>query len=205
MYKKAEELRNLTLKELEAARNEKLHPPKVSSPFAQETNLSPPPQVDPSKVGVSAPLPSQGSPLISPSVLEATPSSQFDPSTGVMLHFVDEDSNMPSSIQNPSVATRTSDEPIVPEIPVTLEATTLQVFACPTVTLDELPSSPQGRTLGIGEGSGAVSFSPVNGRESPPQPGIGTLPYETPRLSQQVLEETSPPRLVRKPKLPRPH
>ena len=49
------------------------------------------------QVGVSAPLPSQGSPLISPSVLEATPSSQFDPSIGVMLHFVDEDSNLVSN------------------------------------------------------------------------------------------------------------
>ncbi|KAM1160148.1 hypothetical protein ACFX19_033798 [Malus domestica] len=116
-----------------------------------------------------------------------------------MLHFVDEDSNLPSSIQHPSVATY--DEPIVPEIPVTSEATTLQVFACPTVSLDEPPSSPQGRTLGIG----AAFSSPVNGRESSPQPGIGTLPCEAPGLSQQVLEETSPPRLVRKSKLPRPH
>ncbi|XP_050126751.1 uncharacterized protein LOC126603825 [Malus sylvestris] len=122
-----------------------------------------------------------------------------------MLHFVDEDSNLPSSIQNPSVATRTNDEPIVPEIPVTSEATTLQVFTCLTVTLDEPPSSPQGRTLGIGEGSGAVSSSPVSGRESSPQLRIGTLLCETSRLSQQVLEETSPPRLVCKPKLPRPH
>ncbi|XP_050146329.1 uncharacterized protein LOC126621788 isoform X2 [Malus sylvestris] len=93
-----------------------------------------------------------------------------------MLHFVDEDSNLPSSIQNPSVATRTSDEPIVPEIPVTSEATTLQ---------------------GIGEGVGAISSSS--------QAGISTLPYETPSFSRHVHEETSPPHLVRKPRLPRPH
>ncbi|KAM0994012.1 hypothetical protein ACFX1S_009664 [Malus domestica] len=174
MHKKAEELRNITLKELE--------------------------------VRVSALLPSQGSPLISPSVLEATPSSQFDPSTRVMLHFVDEDSNLPSpphKIQHLSAAT--CDEPIVPEIPVTSEATTLQVFACPIVTLDDPLSSPQGRTQGIGEGSSAACSSPVSGRGSSPQPGIGTFPCEAPRLSQQVLEEASPPRLVRKSKLPRPH
>ncbi|KAM1421468.1 hypothetical protein ACFX2I_003724 [Malus domestica] len=169
MYKKAEKLRNITLKELE--------------------------------VGVSAP--GQGSPLISPSVLEATPYSQFDPSTGVMLHFVDEDINLPSSIQPPSVAT--CDEPIVPEIPVTSEATILQVFACPIVTLDEPPSFPQGRTQGIGEGSSVVFSSPVSGRESSSQPGICTFPCEAPGLIQQVLEEASPFHLVRKSKLPWPH
>ncbi|KAM1271982.1 hypothetical protein ACFX2J_032734 [Malus domestica] len=157
------------------------------------------------QVGVSAPLPSQGSPLISPSVLEATPSSQFDPSTGVMLHFVDEDSNLPSLLHEapqPSVA---HDEPIVSKILVTSEATTLQVFACPIVTIDDPPSSPQGRTQGIGEGSSAAFSSPVSGRESSPQPGIGTFPCEAPGLSQQVLEEASPPCLVRKSKLPQPH
>ncbi|KAM1421467.1 hypothetical protein ACFX2I_003724 [Malus domestica] len=200
MYKKAEKLRNITLKELEAARAEKLRPPEVSSPLARETSFSLP-RVNLSEVGVSAP--GQGSPLISPSVLEATPYSQFDPSTGVMLHFVDEDINLPSSIQPPSVAT--CDEPIVPEIPVTSEATILQVFACPIVTLDEPPSFPQGRTQGIGEGSSVVFSSPVSGRESSSQPGICTFPCEAPGLIQQVLEEASPFHLVRKSKLPWPH
>ncbi|KAM1299031.1 hypothetical protein ACFX2F_025770 [Malus domestica] len=123
-----------------------------------------------------------------------------------MLHFVDEDSNLPSSLHEaPQLSVAICDEPIVPEIPVTLEATTLQVFACPIVTLDDPPSSPQGRTQGIGEGSSAVFSSPVSGRGSSPQPGIGTLPCEAPGLSQQVLEKASPPRLVRKSKLPRPH
>ena len=73
MHKKAEELRNITLKELEvqfmfmsaqsfllsqnpehdylsqAAREEKLRLPEVSSPLARETSISPP-RVNPLKV-----------------------------------------------------------------------------------------------------------------------------------------------------------
>ncbi|XP_070676434.1 uncharacterized protein [Malus domestica] len=139
------------------------------------------------QVGVFTPLPSQGSPLkflISPFALEASLSSQFDPSTKVMLHFVDEDSNLLSPLyEPPQPSVAICDEPIVPEIPVTSGVAVLQMFACPTVTIDEPPSS-RGQTQGIGEGSGAAFASPVSGRESSPQPGIGTLSCEAPGLSQ---------------------
>ncbi|XP_070660624.1 uncharacterized protein [Malus domestica] len=84
MYKKAEELLQ---ERTSSIRSRALH-------HLPEKQTSLPPRLNPSEVGVSAPSPSQGSPLISPSVLKATPSSQFDPSTGVMLHFMDEDSNL---------------------------------------------------------------------------------------------------------------
>ncbi|XP_050105622.1 uncharacterized protein LOC126585260 [Malus sylvestris] len=106
----------------QAAREEKLRSPEVSSPLTRETSLSPP-QINPLEVGVSVPLPSQGSPLkslISPSALKATLSSQFDPSTGVMLHFVDKDSKLPSPLyEPPQPSVAICDEPIVPKIPVT--------------------------------------------------------------------------------------
>ncbi|KAM1401034.1 hypothetical protein ACFX2F_028237 [Malus domestica] len=122
-----------------------------------------------------------------------------------MLHFVDEDSNSPSPIyEQPQPSVVTCDEPVVPEIPMTLGAAILQMFAYPTVTIDE-PSSSWGQTQGIGEGLGATFSSPIGGRESSPQPGVVTLPCEAPGFSHQVLKEASPPRLVRKTKLPRPH
>ncbi|XP_050119058.1 uncharacterized protein LOC126596497 [Malus sylvestris] len=209
MLKKAEELQNTVLKELETARDEKLLPPEASPSFARETSLSPP-QVNPSEAGASASLPSHGPPMnfvISSPALDATPSSQFDPSTGVMLHFVDKGSNLvshysrieflinsysrflqPSPVYEPPLPSVVSDnKPIVPEILVTLEVIVSRVPACPIVDIDEPPSSLAG------------------GGKSSPQRGFNTLPGETPGLSQQVLKETSPPRLVRKSKCSRPH
>ncbi|XP_050105706.1 pollen-specific leucine-rich repeat extensin-like protein 1 [Malus sylvestris] len=149
MHKKAEELQNTALTELEAAREEKLLPPEASSPLARETSLSPP-QVNPSEARASASLPSHGPPLqfvTSSPALDATPSSQFDPSTRVMLHFVDEGSNLPSPVYEPPPPLVVSDnEPIVPEIPVTSEVTVSRVPACATVDIDEPPSSPQDQT-----------------------------------------------------------
>ncbi|XP_050125767.1 uncharacterized protein LOC126603047 [Malus sylvestris] len=190
MLKKDEELQNTVIKELEAARDEKLLPPEASPPFAQETSLSPP-QVNPSEAGASASLPSHGPPMkfvISSPALDATPSSQFDPSTEVMLHFVDEGSNLPSPVYEPPLPSVVSDnEPIVPEIPVTSEVIVSWAHACPIVDIDEPP------------------FSLAGGGKSSPQRGFNTIPGETPGLSQQVLKETSPPRLVRKSKCSHPH
>ncbi|KAM1837001.1 hypothetical protein ACFX14_018849 [Malus domestica] len=98
------------------------------------------------QAGVYAPLPSQGSPpksYVSPSALDVTPSSQFDPARGVMLHFINEDSNLPSLIhkarQPPMVTLK---ELVVPEIPVTPRVAILQVSPCPIDTTDEPSSSP---------------------------------------------------------------
>ncbi|KAM1438917.1 hypothetical protein ACFXTO_012838 [Malus domestica] len=109
-----------------------------------------------------------------------------------MLHFVDEDSNLPSPVYEPPPSIVVSDnEPIVPEIPVALEVAILRVFACPTV--DKPLSPPQDQTQGTGTGSGAALHSPAGGEESSRQPGISPLPSETPGLSQQAPRETSPP------------
>ncbi|KAM1149214.1 hypothetical protein ACFX2B_029527 [Malus domestica] len=194
MLKKAEELQNTTLRELEAARKEKLSPPEASPQFARETSLSPS-QVDPSEAGASASLPCHGPHLrsmTSSTALDATHSSQFDPSTGVILHFVDEDSNLPSPVYEPPPSIVVSDnEPIVPEIPVASKVAISRVFACPTV--DKPHSPPQDQTQGTSTGSGATLHSPASGEESSRQPGISPLPGETPRLSQQAPREISPP------------
>nr|XP_028964104.1 uncharacterized protein LOC114826993 isoform X2 [Malus domestica] len=201
MLKKAEELQNTALRELEAVRKEKLSPPEASPQFARETSLSP------SQAGASASLPCYGPPLrsmTSSTALDATPSSQFDPSTGVMLHFVDEDSNLPSPVYEPPPTIVVSDnEPIVPEIPVASEVAISRVFACPTV---DKPLSPlQDQTQGTGTGSGAAHHSPAGGEEFSRQPGISPLPGETPGLSQQAPRETSLPHLVCKSKCSHPH
>ncbi|XP_050142197.1 uncharacterized protein LOC126618149 [Malus sylvestris] len=208
MLKKAEELQSTVLKELEDARKEKLFPPEASPQLARETSFSSS-QVNPSEAGASASLPSYGPLLksvVSSTALDATPSSQFDPSTGVMLHFVDEDSNLPSPIYEPPPPLVVSDnEPIVPEIPVASEVAISWVSVCPTVDIDEPPSPPQYQTQGTGTGSGAALSSLAGGKESSRQQGISTLPSETPGLSQQVPKETSPPHLVRKSKRSRLH
>ncbi|KAM1977743.1 hypothetical protein FF1_014284 [Malus domestica] len=142
--------------------------------------------------------------MTSSTALDATPSSQFDPSTGVMLHFVDEDSNLPSPVYEPPPSIVVSDnEPIVPEIPVASEVAISRVFACPTV--DKPLSPPQDQTQGTGTGSGAAHHSPAGGEESSRQPGISHLPGETPGLSQQAPRKTLPPHLVRKSKRSHPH
>ncbi|KAM1008710.1 hypothetical protein ACFX2A_005218 [Malus domestica] len=208
MLKKAEELQNTALKELEDARKEKLFPPEASPQLARETSL-PPSQVNPSEAGASASLPSHGPSLksvISSTALDATHSSQFDPSTEVMLHFVDADSNLPSPVYEPPPPSVVSDsEPIVFEIPVTPEVAISQVFACPTIDINEPPSPPQDQTQGTGTGSSAALSFFAGGEESSPQQGVSTLPGETPGLSQQVPKGTSPPHLVRKSKRSRPH
>ncbi|KAM1438375.1 hypothetical protein ACFXTO_012377 [Malus domestica] len=154
------------------------------------------------EVGVYALLPSQGSPPppqkspISPSALEATPASQFNPTTKVMLHFVDEDSSLPSPMhesQRPSVVT--FGKPVASEIPVTLRVAILQVLPCPIATTDETHSSPH--TQGIGEGSG-IAFSSSTG-------GSDSSLFKTPGPIQQALREASgksPPCLVHKTKFP---
>nr|XP_028953619.1 uncharacterized protein LOC103425851 isoform X2 [Malus domestica] len=208
MHKKAEELQNTALKELEAAREEKLLPPEASPPLFRETSISPP-QVNPSEAGAFAFLPGHGPPLkfvISSPALDATHSSEFDPSTGVMLHFVDEGSNLPSPVYEPPPPSMVSDnEPIVPEIPVTSEVIVSRVPTCPTIDIDEPHSSPQDQTQGTGAGSSTAPSSLAGGGKSSPQRGFSILPGETPGLSQQVLKETSPSRLVRKSKRSRPH
>ncbi|KAM2531521.1 hypothetical protein PS1_000239 [Malus domestica] len=175
MLKKAKELQNTALKKLEA--------------------------------GASASLPCYGPHLrsmTSSTALDATPSSQFDPSIGVMLHFVDEDSNLPSPVYEPPPTIVVLDnEPIVPEIPIASKVAISRVFACPTV--DKPLSPPQDQTQGTGTGSGAAHHSPAGGEKFSRQPGISPLPIETPGLSQQAPRETSPPHLVRKSKHSHPH
>ncbi|KAM2538518.1 hypothetical protein TB2_023955 [Malus domestica] len=227
MLKKAEELRNTALRELEAAREETLSSPEASPQPAREKNLSSS-QTNPAEAGASASLPSHGPPLrsmTSSTALEATPSSQFDPSTRVMLHFVDEDDPLLSLVYEPPPSLVVSDkEPIVPEIPVASDAAISQAFACPTV--DEPPSPPQDQTQVLeyfllassfsdllltittffgyihdaDTGSGATLSSPAGGEESSPQQRVSALSGETPGLSQQAPKETSPPPLARKSK-----
>ncbi|KAM2066607.1 hypothetical protein ACFX1T_043061 [Malus domestica] len=142
--------------------------------------------------------------MTSSTVLDATPSSQFDPSTGVMLHFVDEDDPLPSSVYEPPPSLVISDKkPIVPEIPVASDAAILQAFACPTV--DGPPSPSQDQTQGAGTCSGAALSSPAGGEESSPQQRVSTFSGETPGLSQQAPKETSPHPLARKSKRSHPH
>ncbi|XP_070677645.1 uncharacterized protein [Malus domestica] len=83
--------------------------------------------------------------MTSSTALDATPSSQFDPSTGVILHFVDEDDPLPSPVYEPPLSLVVSDkEPIVPEIPVASDAAISQALARPIV--DEPSSPPQDQT-----------------------------------------------------------
>ncbi|KAM2084315.1 hypothetical protein ACFX1R_022163 [Malus domestica] len=204
MLKKVEELRNTALRELEAAREETLSSPEASPQPAREKNLSSS-QTSPAEAGASASLPSQGPPLrsmASSTALDATHSSQFDPSTGVMLHFADEDDPLPSSVYEPPPLLVVSDkEPIVPEIPVTSDAAISQAFACPIV--DEPSSPPPDQIQDAGIGSGAAP--PAGGEEPSFQPRVSTFSGETPELSQQASKETSPPPLARKSKRPHPH
>ncbi|KAM1554742.1 hypothetical protein ACFX1Z_007449 [Malus domestica] len=204
MLKKAEELRNTALRELEAAREETLSSPEASPQPAREKTLSPS-QTSPAEAGASASLPSQGPPLrsmVSFTALDATPSSQFNPSTGVMLHFVDEDDPLPSPVYEPPPSLVVSDkEPIVPEIPVTSDAAISQAFACPMV--DEPSSPPPDQTQNAGTGSDAAP--PAGGEEPSSQPRVSTFSGETPGLSQQASKETSSPPLARKSKRPHPH
>ncbi|KAM2202912.1 hypothetical protein ACFX1R_002565 [Malus domestica] len=197
---KKESRRAATLKE--ATRKERLSPPEASPQPARGKNLSSP-QINLAGAGASASLPSHRPPLrsmASSTALDATPSSQFDPSTGVMLHFVDEDDTLPSSGYEPlSPPVALDKEPIVPEIPVTLDATISQAFARPTV--DEPPSSPQDQTQDAGTGSGATFPSIAGGEESSPQQGVSAFSGETPGLSQRASsKEISPPPMARKPK-----
>nr|XP_028954683.1 leukosialin-like [Malus domestica]XP_028956148.1 leukosialin-like [Malus domestica] len=142
--------------------------------------------------------------MTSSTALDATPSSQFDPSTGVMLHFVDEDDPLPSPVYEPPPSLVVSNkEPIVPEIPVTSDAAIPQAFACPIV--DEPSSPPQDQTQDAGTGSGAALSSPASSEESSPQQGVGTFSGETPGLTHQASKETSPPPLARKSKRTHPH
>ncbi|XP_070674746.1 uncharacterized protein [Malus domestica] len=206
MLKKAEELRNTALRELEATRNEMLSSPEASPRPAREKNLSPS-QTNPAEAGASASLPSHEPPLrsmTSSTALDATPSSQFDPSTGVILHFVDEDDPLLSSVYEPPPSLVVLDkEPIVPEIPVASDAAISQAFVRPIV--DEPSSHPQDQTQDAGTGSGAALSSSAGGEEPSPQPKVSTFSGETPGLSQQASKETSLPLLARKSKRPHPH
>ncbi|KAM1307466.1 hypothetical protein ACFX2H_009713 [Malus domestica] len=206
MLKNAEELRNTALRELEAARNEMLSSPEASPRPAREKNLSPS-QTNPTEAGAFASLPSHGPPLrsmTSSTALDATPSSQFDPSTGVILHFVDEDDPLPSSVYEPSPSLVVLDkEPVVPEIPVASDAAISQAFARPIV--DEPSFPPQDQTQDAGTGSGAALSPSAGGEEPSPQPRVSTFSGETLGLSQQASKETSPPLLARKSKRPHPH
>ncbi|CAN6681237.1 unnamed protein product [Malus baccata var. baccata] len=124
--------------------------------------------------------------MTSSTALDATPSSQFDPSIGVMLHFVDEDDTLPSPGYEPSPSLVVSDkEPIVPEIPVASDAAISQAFACPII--DEPSSPPQDQTQDAGTGSGAALSSPAGSEESLPQQRVSTISGETPGLSQVLI------------------
>ncbi|KAM1258120.1 hypothetical protein ACFX2J_037594 [Malus domestica] len=131
--------------------------------------------------------------------LDATPSSQFDPSTGIMLHFVDEDDTLPSSGYEPlSPSVALDKEPIVPEIPVALDTTISQALTRQTV--DE-PPSPQDQPQDVGTGSGTTFPSVAGGEKSSPRQGVSAFSGETPGLSQRASpKETSPPPMARNPR-----
>ncbi|XP_050114931.1 uncharacterized protein LOC126593094 isoform X1 [Malus sylvestris] len=149
--------------------------------------------------------------------LDATPSSQFDPSTGIMLHFVDEDDTLPSSGYEPlSPSVALDKEPIVPEIPVALDTTISQALTRQTV--DEPPSSPQdqpqvleyfllvsssgdllliittffGYNQDVGTGSGTTFPSVASGEKSSPRQGVRAFSGETPGLSQVTFFSPKP-------------
>ncbi|XP_050141119.1 uncharacterized protein LOC126617104 [Malus sylvestris] len=132
--------------------------------------------------------------------LDATPSSQFDPSTGIILHFVDEDDTLPSSGYEPLPPSVVLDkEPIVPEIPVALDTTISQMLTRQTV--DEPPSSPQNQPQDVGTGSGTTFPSVAGGEKSSPRQGVSAFSGETPGLSQRASpKETSPPPMARNPR-----
>ncbi|KAM1375250.1 hypothetical protein ACFX2I_025706 [Malus domestica] len=129
--------------------------------------------------------------------LDATPSSQFDHSTGIMLHFVDEDDTLPSSGYEPiSPSVALDKEPIDPEIPVALDTTISQALTRQTV--DEPPSSSQDQPQDVGTGSGTTFPSVAGGEKSSSQQGVSAFSGETPGLSQRASpKETSPPPMAR--------
>ncbi|XP_048423851.1 uncharacterized protein LOC108866069 isoform X2 [Pyrus x bretschneideri] len=96
MYQKAKDLQDSTLKALEAIREERISLPKAFLPPARIVQDSPPrAKSSKAKVGESASqVGHDSSSILSTSpLLVVTPTSQFDPSTGEMLYFVEDNSN----------------------------------------------------------------------------------------------------------------
>ncbi|KAM2917187.1 hypothetical protein FF1_046022 [Malus domestica] len=131
--------------------------------------------------------------------LDATPSSQFDPSTGIILHFVDEDDTLPSSGYEPlSSSVALDKEPIVPEIPVASNTTISQAL---TRQLVNEPPSPQDQPQDVGTGSGTTLPSVAGGEKSSLRQGVSAFSRETSGLSQRASpKETSLPPMARNPR-----
>nr|XP_028963602.1 TMV resistance protein N-like isoform X1 [Malus domestica] len=158
LYKKDKPVIDATLKELEDIRGEGSIKPEASSPSARPKHVSPS-RAKPSKakVGELASQVGQGSssiPSTSPSLVVA-PTSQFDPSSGEMLHFVEDNSN--SSFpghESQQLAATAFGEPIVPDIPVVSEVTSPQAagaVSTDTVVASKVPiSQPQASVEGSG-------------------------------------------------------
>ncbi|TQE08891.1 hypothetical protein C1H46_005505 [Malus baccata] len=99
--------------------------------------------------------------------LVVTPTSQFDHSTGKMMHFVKDDNNSPSpAYEFHQTPASTFGEPIVHEIPVVLEVTGPQASqATPTDAPEasEVPASQSQVPPQVSvEGSSIISSSLVS-------------------------------------------
>ncbi|KAB2617832.1 hypothetical protein D8674_013701 [Pyrus ussuriensis x Pyrus communis] len=150
MYQKDNPLLDATIKKLEDIRGEGSIQLEPSSPYARSIHASPS-RVKPSKakIGEIASSIGQGSILMSfihPSALVVTLTSQFNLSTGEMLHFMEDNSN----------------SPIVPEIHVVSVVTSPRASLQVATTTDEFPPSIQDHSQFYGEGSGIIPLSSVS-------------------------------------------
>ncbi|XP_070677798.1 uncharacterized protein [Malus domestica] len=131
------------------------------------------------KVGAVAPLVGQSStsiPSTSPPLMVAL-TSQFDPRTGEMLHFVEDNT------------TSVFGEPIVPEIPVVSEVTSPQASPQTTATIEELPLPIQDPAQIVEEKD--LQIAALVSRLEP-QDGENPDPEDDP-LKKGVGEEEEPP------------
>ncbi|KAB2617374.1 E3 ubiquitin-protein ligase RHA2B [Pyrus ussuriensis x Pyrus communis] len=132
--------------------------------------------------------------------------SQFDSSTREMLHFVEYDSNsVTHESQQPT--TTAFGEPIVPEIPVVLEAISPRASPHPVIITKGLPPSTQDLAKGPEEDSGnflpcltsfiATPFEEVESLPSSPSPISTTAAL--PKLSKEFGQLKTKPKFSRYP------
>ncbi|KAB2631320.1 TMV resistance protein N-like [Pyrus ussuriensis x Pyrus communis] len=202
MHQKARELLSSTLEELEfspfflmcfcinflpnclkyAIREENISPSKVSSLSARAAHASPPQAKQPEKkTKASVPLVRQSStsiPSTSPPLV-VVPTSQFNPTTEEMMHFV-EDNTHESHLPTTSVF----GEPIVLEIPVVSGVTSPQASPQPTTTTEELYFSTQ-------DPARQISTSTQN-RTSPTSSGFGVIGIPIPRPKKKTKTTVIP-------------
>ncbi|KAM2332038.1 hypothetical protein ACFX1X_022645 [Malus domestica] len=200
MYQNAKNLQNFTLEELKAIRKGKIYLPEAFSPPARIVQISPT-QAKSSKAKVGKATSSAGHsftfilPASPPLVMALT--FQFDPSIGKLLHF-------PSPSQRSHQPTVSAfGDPVVPEIPMVSEVTTLRASRAKSPDVVVVSEVPISQLQASGEGL-SIIHSSLTSKDGPSPQLKETTPHPSLSLASSSTQGfgkgsgKSPPRLVRK-------